>query len=87
MAASMDVDPDRVALERVKGLCQWFDDGSVVGKAPRSLYRVTVSRGVLVLQAPIFADMFSIPQPHDAETVDGWLPGRRYARRGCGRRL
>lgn len=47
----------------------WFDEGGIIVKAGTSLFRV--SRGILVMQSPIFADTFRIPQPADAETMDG----------------
>ncbi|KAJ7159359.1 hypothetical protein C8R43DRAFT_1234077 [Mycena crocata] len=54
-------------LHRVENL--WFEDGGIVIKAQNTLYRVF--RGILEQQSPIFADMFSIPQPQNAETIEG----------------
>ncbi|KAJ7174938.1 hypothetical protein C8R46DRAFT_95448 [Mycena filopes] len=63
----MEPEPEPAPVVRVQNL--WFEDGGIVVKAQNSLFRV--SRGILMLQSPIFADMFSIPQPADAEVIDG----------------
>ncbi|KAJ7438914.1 hypothetical protein B0H11DRAFT_1884190 [Mycena galericulata] len=55
------------ASERDENL--WFDNGSIIIKAQSKLFNL--SRGILTLQSPIFADMFRIPQPPDIETIDG----------------
>ncbi|TCD63778.1 hypothetical protein EIP91_004961 [Steccherinum ochraceum] len=47
----------------------WFDDGNVILAAGNTLFRVY--RGLLANASPIFRDMFSIPQPADAETMEG----------------
>ncbi|KAJ6607578.1 hypothetical protein B0H10DRAFT_1817689, partial [Mycena sp. CBHHK59/15] len=47
----------------------WFEDGTVVLKAARTLFRVY--RGILSAQSPIFHDTFSIPQPTTQEMYDG----------------
>ncbi|KAJ7184646.1 hypothetical protein C8R46DRAFT_1064708 [Mycena filopes] len=47
----------------------WFDDGSLIIEVQNVLYRV--SRSILSGRSSVFADMFSIPQPADAETRDG----------------
>ncbi|KAJ6529620.1 hypothetical protein B0H19DRAFT_968072 [Mycena capillaripes] len=62
----MEIDAE-AQPERAEGL--WFADGSVVVKAQNSLFRVF--GGILAQASPIFADMFDIPQPQNAETMDG----------------
>ncbi|KAF8193928.1 hypothetical protein K438DRAFT_1969224 [Mycena galopus ATCC 62051] len=49
----------------------WFDDGTVVLQAEKTLFRVY--RGVLAAQSPIFRDTFAIPQPPTQDTYDGCL--------------
>jgi len=39
----------------------WFDDGNVILQAESTLFRVF--RGILSSNSPVFADMFSVPQP------------------------
>ncbi|KAJ7631592.1 hypothetical protein DFH06DRAFT_1337570 [Mycena polygramma] len=63
----MDTEADSVGLVRANQL--WFEDGGIIVKAETTLFRL--SRGVLIIQSPIFADLFSLPQPPDAETMDG----------------
>ncbi|KAJ7459350.1 hypothetical protein FB451DRAFT_1272563 [Mycena latifolia] len=48
----------------------WFEDGTVVLQAEKTLFRVY--RGVLAAQSPIFRDMFAIPQPPTGETYEGF---------------
>lgn len=47
----------------------WFDDGSVVLEVETTLFRV--HRSALSSHSTVFADMFSIPQPPDQETIEG----------------
>ncbi|TRM66463.1 hypothetical protein BD626DRAFT_425846, partial [Schizophyllum amplum] len=47
----------------------WFPDGNVIIRAGERLCRVY--KGFLTSQSPVLADMFSIPQPPDAQTIDG----------------
>ncbi|KAJ7156757.1 hypothetical protein C8R46DRAFT_1115047 [Mycena filopes] len=63
----MEPEPEPTPLVRIPEL--WFADGGIVVKAQHTLFRV--SSGILALRSPIFADMFSIPQPSNAETIDG----------------
>ncbi|KAJ7663269.1 hypothetical protein DFH06DRAFT_346759 [Mycena polygramma] len=60
----MDTEADLVRANQL-----WFEDGGIIVKAETTLFRL--SRGVLIIQSPIFADLFSLPQPRDAETMDG----------------
>ncbi|KAJ7142756.1 hypothetical protein C8R44DRAFT_974329 [Mycena epipterygia] len=46
----------------------WFDDGTIVLRAGRTLFRVF--RGILAAQSPIFRDTFAIPQPPTQEMYD-----------------
>ncbi|KAJ7640108.1 hypothetical protein DFH06DRAFT_1216614 [Mycena polygramma] len=62
----MDGECDVTELVRADHL--WFEDGGIIVKAQMTLFRL--SRGVLVAQSPIFEDVFSLPQPPDAETMD-----------------
>ncbi|KAJ6455908.1 hypothetical protein C8R47DRAFT_1228074 [Mycena vitilis] len=63
----MDTETQSPDLVRADQL--WFEDGGIIVKAETTLFRL--SRGVLIIQSPIFADLFSLPQPSDAETMDG----------------
>jgi hypothetical protein len=47
----------------------WFADGTLIVQAGKSLFRVY--GGILARESPIFHDMLAIPQPNDAETMDG----------------
>ncbi|KAF7311244.1 BTB domain-containing protein [Mycena kentingensis (nom. inval.)] len=47
----------------------WFEDGNVVLQAGNAQYRVY--RGTLARRSPVFRDLFSVPQPQDAELVEG----------------
>ncbi|KAJ7495407.1 hypothetical protein FB451DRAFT_1077050 [Mycena latifolia] len=47
----------------------WFDDGTVVLQAEKTLFRVY--RGVLAAQSPIFSDTFAIPQPPKEDLYEG----------------
>lgn len=55
------------SLRRFKDL--WFEDGTVVLQAGRTLFRVY--SGILARHSPIFKDLFTLPQPSDAETYEG----------------
>ncbi|KAJ7753411.1 hypothetical protein DFH07DRAFT_1061510 [Mycena maculata] len=63
----MDVDAEPTTPNHVEGL--WFEDGNLVIQAGSSQFRVY--RGILAARSPVFQDMLSIPQPADAELVDG----------------
>ncbi|KAJ6543027.1 hypothetical protein B0H19DRAFT_1000755 [Mycena capillaripes] len=63
----MQVDVTPADIAKIKEL--WFEDGGVIVQAQNTLFRL--SRGVLTARSPIFMDLFSIPQPADAETMDG----------------
>ncbi|KAJ7174913.1 hypothetical protein C8R46DRAFT_945816 [Mycena filopes] len=65
----MAMDPETEPTSVVRAQDLWFEDGGIVVKAQKTLFRV--SRAILVLQSPIFADMFKIPQPPNAEAIDG----------------
>ncbi|KAJ6631913.1 hypothetical protein B0H10DRAFT_1771180 [Mycena sp. CBHHK59/15] len=54
-------------MKRVPEL--WFKDGNLVLCAGHSMFRVY--GGLLADRSPIFDDMLEIPQPQDAELVDG----------------
>ncbi|TCD68722.1 hypothetical protein EIP91_010006 [Steccherinum ochraceum] len=47
----------------------WFDDGNVILVAEKTAFRVY--QGVLSKNSEIFRDMFTIPQPADAEKLEG----------------
>ena len=47
----------------------WYNDGNVVLVAENEGFRVY--SGILAQQSAMFADLFSIPQPPDAETYSG----------------
>lgn len=55
----------------------WFDDGSIIIKVEETLFKVY--RGTLMQQSELFRDLLTLPQPNDAETIDGchvvWLEG------------
>ncbi|KAJ6630419.1 hypothetical protein B0H10DRAFT_1774514 [Mycena sp. CBHHK59/15] len=61
----VDVDADEP--QRFKDL--WFDDGNLVLRAEGNMYRVY--RGILAARSPVFKDMFALPQPADAEVIEG----------------
>lgn len=46
----------------------WFEDGNVVLVAEATAFRVY--RGVLMKASEVFCDMFTVPQPPDAERWD-----------------
>jgi len=47
----------------------WFPDGSITLIAGNFEFRV--HQGILAMQSEVFKDIFSIPQPEDAEQIDG----------------
>lgn len=47
----------------------WYNDGSVVFHVGNALFRVHQS--LLSAQSEVFADLFTLPQPPDAEQMDG----------------
>ncbi|KAJ7684250.1 hypothetical protein DFH06DRAFT_968282 [Mycena polygramma] len=63
----MELDVPSTPLERIEEL--WFEDGNLVIQAGNSQYRVY--RGVLATRSPIFRDLLGLPQPADADLVDG----------------
>ncbi|KAF7295837.1 hypothetical protein HMN09_01126900 [Mycena chlorophos] len=63
----MDVDSQQTKHHRVQEL--WFDDGNVILQAGSAQYKVF--RGILARHSTVFQDMFALPQPSDAELVDG----------------
>ncbi|KAF8956202.1 hypothetical protein BDZ97DRAFT_1925676 [Flammula alnicola] len=46
----------------------WFQEADVIFHAGNKLFRI--HRSILSKRSPIFNDMFSIPQPHEADTMD-----------------
>ncbi|TDL16685.1 hypothetical protein BD410DRAFT_795076 [Rickenella mellea] len=50
----------------------WFDDGNIILAATFSLFRV--HRGLLSMNSPVFADMFSMPHP-DADSIENGFEG------------
>ncbi|GJE90736.1 hypothetical protein PsYK624_068800 [Phanerochaete sordida] len=49
----------------------WFEDGTVVLQADRTLFRVYA--GVLSRHSAFFSDLFAAPRPSDVETYEGCL--------------
>lgn len=47
----------------------WMPFGDIILQVQSTQFRV--SRDVLANQSPVFADMFSVPQPPDEPQVDG----------------
>ncbi|KAI1786572.1 hypothetical protein LXA43DRAFT_1033238 [Ganoderma leucocontextum] len=47
----------------------WFDDGNIVVVAGDTAFRLY--KGGLSFVSPVFKDLFSVPQPEIAETMDG----------------
>ena len=47
----------------------WFEDGNIIVIAEDTAFRLY--RGILSAASPVFKDLFSVPQPADAETMDG----------------
>ncbi|KAI0365131.1 hypothetical protein BV20DRAFT_904011, partial [Pilatotrama ljubarskyi] len=47
----------------------WFEDGNVALVARNVAFRVY--KGILARRSEVFCDLFSIPNPPDAETIDG----------------
>ena len=60
-------DSEAPAAAYVKG-DPWLYDGNVVLVAGKTAFRVF--RSVLSKNSPVFEDMFTIPQPPDAETFE-----------------
>ncbi|KAJ6555049.1 hypothetical protein DFH09DRAFT_987905 [Mycena vulgaris] len=56
-----------IGYHRVEEL--WFQDGTLVLEAGNALFRIY--SGLLARESPIFRDMLRIPQPDDAEAIDG----------------
>lgn len=55
--------------ELVRSSELWYDDGTVVMQAGRTLFRVYY--GILQEQSQVFKHMFQNPQPTDAPLYDG----------------
>ncbi|KAF7295910.1 BTB domain-containing protein [Mycena chlorophos] len=53
--------------QRVPAL--WFSDGNIVLQAGNRQFKVF--HGILGARSPVFRDMLAIPQPEDAERIDG----------------
>ena len=47
----------------------WFEDGNIIVIAEDTAFRLY--KGILSAASPVFKDLFSVPQPEDAETMDG----------------
>ena len=47
----------------------WFNDGTIVLQAGNTLFRVY--SGILARHSPFFENLFTLPQPQDAETYEG----------------
>ncbi|OBZ74901.1 hypothetical protein A0H81_05169 [Grifola frondosa] len=47
----------------------WFDDGNIILIAGDTSFRVY--KGLLAQRSEIFSDLFTVPQPLDAEEIDG----------------
>ncbi|KAF7353758.1 BTB domain-containing protein [Mycena venus] len=56
-------------LEPKRVIDLWFEDGNVVIQAED--YQFCLFRSFLTTRSPIFKDTFSIPQPEDAERING----------------
>ncbi|KAJ3558802.1 hypothetical protein NM688_g713 [Phlebia brevispora] len=65
--ARVDTDPEPSELNRHETL--WFEDGNVIVQAGDTIFRVY--RGLLCQYSDVFKDLFKLPQPADAETMDG----------------
>ncbi|OCH87259.1 hypothetical protein OBBRIDRAFT_889927 [Obba rivulosa] len=59
--------PDLSSLQRSSEF--WFSDGNIVLIAGNTAFRVY--QGLLSRQSQVFHDMFAIPQPQDAEHIEG----------------
>ena len=55
-----------VDLERCEDL--WFEDGTIVLQAETTLFRVY--SGILARHSPFFKNLFTLPQPSDAEKYE-----------------
>lgn len=54
-------------LQRCQDL--WFEDGTVVLQAENTLFRVYT--GILSRHSPFFRNLFTLPQPEDADKYEG----------------
>nr|GAT54869.1 predicted protein [Mycena chlorophos] len=59
--------PTMSSTQRVPAL--WFSDGNIVLQAGNRQFKVF--QGILGARSPVFRDMLAIPQPEDAERIDG----------------
>jgi len=62
MSGVLNLEPKRV-------IDLWFEDGNVVIQAED--YQFCLFKSFLTTRSPIFKDTFSIPQPEDAERING----------------
>lgn len=69
MSAVPELEPKRV-------IDLWFEDGNVVIQAED--YQFCLFKSFLTTRSPIFQDTFSIPQPEDAERINGCPVVRIY---------
>ena len=67
----MAISPDAVAQSDI-----WFEDGNVILVAGDIAFRV--HRGQLERHSEIFRDLFSLPQPVDQPTFQGFPTVRLY---------
>ncbi|KAF7314944.1 BTB domain-containing protein [Mycena indigotica] len=64
----MDVDNiETISSQRIEEL--WFADGNIILQAGNTQFRLY--KGILAARSPIFRDMLALPQPPEAELVDG----------------
>ncbi|KAJ6546873.1 hypothetical protein B0H19DRAFT_1162841 [Mycena capillaripes] len=63
-------------LEPKRVIDLWFEDGNIVIQAED--YQFCLFRSFLTTKSPIFQDTFSIPQPDDAERINGCPVVRIY---------
>ncbi|EKM55151.1 uncharacterized protein PHACADRAFT_255576 [Phanerochaete carnosa HHB-10118-sp] len=61
------MDVDTSDLQRCEDL--WFEDGTIILQAENILFRVYT--GILTRHSPFFKNLFTLPQPEDAEQHDG----------------
>lgn len=54
----------------------WLYDGSIVLAVEHTLFRV--HRTILANHSEVFADLFTVPQPEDEDTIDGCHVVRLY---------
>ncbi|KAJ7184445.1 hypothetical protein C8R46DRAFT_1064092 [Mycena filopes] len=70
MDAGLDNDsPGFEVVEPKRVIDLWFEDGNVVIQAED--YQFCLFKSFLTTRSPIFNDTFSIPQPEDAERING----------------